>query len=228
MQEIREYIATQCRNEFMKDPKGYCRQLRIKETTAELYEIGIVPEDGLFSMLENAGYSKDIIKALHFSDYKNRFCFPSRTNEGVISAFYFKRSDTSLQQPTWICRSCGLSDLYGINKCVPSKNYVLLCEGVGDVLACANVGIPNAITYGNGRFPTEEQISTLGRFKTVILAFDNDECGKETSENVRTTLSSKGISAIALVYESRDICEAMRDLTQRRLIINQLKTIMNQ
>lgn len=227
MQDIKEHIAAQCRNEFMKDPKGYCCQLKIKETTTELYEIGIVPEEGLFSMLESAGYSSDIIKALNFSDYKNRFCFPSRTAEGVISAFYFKRSNNSFQQPTWICRSCGLSDLYGINKCVPNKNYVLLCEGVGDVLACANVGIPNATTYGNGRFPTEEQISALGRFKTVVLAFDNDEYGKETSEKVRTALASNGIAAITLAYENRDIGEAMRDLTQRRLIINQLKTIMN-
>lgn len=108
-----------------------------------------------------------------------------------------------------------------------NRNYVLLCEGVGDVLACANVGIPNAITYGGGRFPAEEQISALGQFKTVILAFDNDEYGKETSEKARTTLASNGIVAIPLANESRDIGEAMRDLTQRRLIINQLKTIMN-
>lgn len=115
----------------------------------------------------------------------------------------------------------------GLTNVSPNKNYVLLCEGVGDVLACTNVGIPNAITYGNGRFSTEEQISGLGRFKTVILTFDNDECGKETSEKVRTTLASNGLAALTLSYENRDIGEAMRDLTQRRLIINQLKTIMN-
>ena len=43
MKDIREFIAAQCRKEFLKDPKEYCSQLKINESTAELYQIGVVP-----------------------------------------------------------------------------------------------------------------------------------------------------------------------------------------
>lgn len=67
----------------------------------------------------------------------------------------------------------------------------------------------------------------IEQFNTVILTFDNDEYGKENSVRVGKIHASKGVSVITLAYESRDIGEAMHDLTQRPLIINQLKTIMN-
>lgn len=227
MQDIKEYIALQCRSEFLKDSKKYCSQLKIKESTAELFEIGIVPEEGLISMLESAGYSKTEIENLNLSDLKNRFCFPSHTSDGRISAFYFRWSNTSLLQPKWINQNYIESDLYGIDKCTPDKKYILLCEGVSDTLACAKAGISNAISKGNFHFPNDEQTKILKQFGTVVLAFVNDDCGKKFSEKAKRRLVENGINTFTLEYEGRDICEALRDLTQRRLIINQLKTIMS-
>lgn len=223
MQNIKEYIVTQCRNEFLKDPKTNCRLLKIKESTAELYEVGIVPETGLISMLESAGYSGNEIKALNILSFSSRYCFPARNSDGDISAFYFKRSTTSDRQPIWSLRTYDKNSLYGMNNVVSDKDYILLCESVSDVLACANFGI-NAVALQNSHLLNKEQSAFVSQFKTVFLAFDNDDYGMEKSEKAKTHLAEAGVAAIVLSYESIDICEAMRDLTQRRLIINQIKS----
>ena len=224
MKNIKEFVMECCRTEFLKSEKVYCKSLGIKASTAAIFKIGIVPSEGLEQILKNAGYSSDEILSLNVSGLENRFCFPSRTLDGKIAAFYFRRSDTA-SQPIWHYRIYDPSDIYGIDMANPDKEYLILCEGIKDALSFANIGISNVAGALTPKFPTDEHMNKLRKFRRIILAFDNDEFGLKFAKVVQEQLKNNGLLTASLKFDGMDISSAMKDLTQRRIIINQIKSV---
>ena len=74
-------------------------------------------------------------------------------------------------------------------------------------------------------YDTVEHISFLKPFENVIIAFDNDELGRNLTAKIKNTILNDCI--YDLKFEGADISVALKDLTQRRLIINQIKTVMS-
>lgn len=181
MQEIKSFIMEQSRKEFLKDERRYCKSLGIKPTTAELYQIGYIPDDGLVSVLWERGYSQKEFAELKLDSIHSRFLFPSFSRDGSVNAFYFKRNDYS-SQPIWIVREFAENSLYGADKINPQLNYIMLVEGISDVLACTNTHISNVVAYMDVDSLTVEQIGFLKSFENVIIAFDNDELGRKLAQ----------------------------------------------
>ena len=224
MQEIKSFIMEQSRKEFLKDERRYCKFLGIKPTTAELYQIGYIPDNGLASVLWERGYSQKEFAGLKLDNIQNRFLFPSLSQDGSVNTFYFKRNDYS-SQPIWIARNFTENSLYGTDKINTQLNYIMLVEGINDVLACANTHISNVVAYMDVDSLTTKQVDFLKSFENVIIAFDNDESGRKMSAKLKGSILNDYI--YDLKFEGADISAALKDLTQRRLIINQIKTVMS-
>lgn len=222
MQEIKSFIIEQSRKEFLNDERKYCQFLGIKPTTAELYHIGYIPDNGLASVLWEHGYSRKEFAELKLDSIHNKFLFPSYSKDGSINAFYLKRNDYSTQ-PIWIVRRYEESDLFGTDKVNMQLNYIMLVEGINDVLACADSRVSNVVACVDADFLTMKQVDFLKSFNNVIIAFDNDDLGRRRVAEVKNSLLNDCV--YDLKFEGADISSSLKDLTQRRLIINQIKTI---
>ena len=81
---------------------------------------------------------------------------------------------------------------------------MILTESIIDALSLISIGFQNVQPiYGNNGF-TEEHLEILknDRVKTVILAFDNDEAGKEATEKIKEKLLAEGFK-VKIVFPPR-------------------------
>jgi hypothetical protein len=73
--------------------------------------------------------------------------------------------------------------------------YVLLVEGVPDVLRAAEAGVPAVAGFGTGVTVTHRlKLAALG--KEVVVAFDNDERGRTAAAEVTKLLRREGVKAV--------------------------------
>jgi DNA primase len=102
---------------------------------------------------------------------------------------------------------------YGMQFLDRSKDYIILTEGVFDVILPQMYGASNVIC-GLGTTLSEYQINVLAKLgKTVIVVYDNDEKGSKTMKKVMPLLESSGISAKLLVLpEGKDLAEVTLEL----------------
>ena len=102
---------------------------------------------------------------------------------------------------------------YGMQFLDRSKDYIILTEGVFDVILPQMYGASNVIC-GLGTTLSEYQINVLAKLgKTVIVVYDNDDKGSKTMKKVMPLLESNGISAKLLVLpEGKDLAEITLEL----------------
>lgn len=102
---------------------------------------------------------------------------------------------------------------YGMQFLDRSKDYIILTEGVFDVILPQMYGASNVIC-GLGTTLSEYQINVLAKLgKTVIVVYDNDEKGSKTMKKVMPLLENSGISAKLLVLpEGKDLAEVTLEL----------------
>ena len=102
---------------------------------------------------------------------------------------------------------------YGMQYLDRTKDYIILTEGVFDVILPQMYGASNVIC-GLGTTLSEYQINVLAKLgKTVIVVYDNDEKGSKTMKKVMPLLESNNISAKLLVLpEGKDLAEMTLEL----------------
>ena len=102
---------------------------------------------------------------------------------------------------------------YGMQFLDRSKDYIILTEGVFDVILPQMYGASNVIC-GLGTTLSEYQINVLAKLgKTVIVVYDNDDKGSKTMKKVMPLLESNNISAKLLVLpEGKDLAEITLEL----------------
>ena len=102
---------------------------------------------------------------------------------------------------------------YGMQFLDRSKDYIILTEGVFDVILPQMYGASNVIC-ALGTTLSEYQINVLAKLgKTVIVVYDNDDKGSKTMKKVMPLLESNGISAKLLVLpEGKDLAEITLEL----------------
>lgn len=80
--------------------------------------------------------------------------------------------------------------------------FVLLVEGVPDVLRAAEAGIVAMCGFGTGL--SEQQVVKLTMLnKKVVVAFDNDDAGREAGRNLMPALHEAGLRAVLKSPPSR-------------------------
>lgn len=100
------------------------------------------------------------------------------------------------------------SYLYGAHDIDKSFDYIILSEGVFDVILARKYGLKNTIC-ALGTSLSDHQMDLLAKYnKEVIVVYDNDEKGLKTMKKVMPLLASKNISAKLLILpEGKDLAD---------------------
>lgn len=162
-------------------------------------------------MLKNEHYSEDEIEATNlFIDKKckcnNRFCFPVITEEGNVAGLLMRRSN-NVTIPIWL--NLTYQEAYLGANIVTDYEYVIVCEGPMDVIACLESGYTNVI-MANGVL-TDDQLFYLKRFNKIIFAFDKDECGKRLLSKYMTKMTENNIPCEVLDFAGLDVYQAYKN-----------------
>ena len=140
--------------------------------------------------------------------YKNTLGFNKRLickETKGISKKYIHSSDSEIFKKS--------NYLYGMHDIDNSFDYIILSEGVFDVILARKYGLKNTIC-ALGTSLSETQIDILARQnKEVIIAYDSDAKGIATMKKVMPLLESKGISAKLLILpEGKDLADMSMQL----------------
>ena len=98
--------------------------------------------------------------------------------------------------------------LYGFNQIDNSFKYIILSEGVFDVILARKYGLKNVVC-ALGTALSEHQIDLLAKQKKeIIVAYDSDEKGIATMKKIIPLLESKNISTKVLILpEGKDLAD---------------------
>jgi DNA primase len=107
---------------------------------------------------------------------------------------------------------------YGMDYLDKSKDYIILTEGVFDVILPQQYGVSNTIC-ALGTSLSDYQINVLAKLnKKVIVAYDSDEKGLKTLAKVMPRLKEAGISAkLFLLPEGKDLADLSLELKDNLL-----------
>ena len=200
-------------------------QKYIKDMTCEAYEY-----------LYDRGLDDETIEkwTICYDKYEDRVVFPLFDSYNNIIGFnkrlvtlqtkglnrkYIHSSDSEVFKKSQY--------FYGMQFIDKTKDYVILTEGVFDVILPQMYGASNVIC-ALGTTLSEYQINVLAKLKKeVIVVYDNDDKGLKTMKKVLPLLESYGISAkLLLLPEGKDLAEITLDLKYDILdyILNNSKT----
>ena len=103
--------------------------------------------------------------------------------------------------------------LYGLNSIDNSFDYVILSEGVFDVILARKYGLKNTVC-ALGTTLSDHQFELLAKLnKEVIVIYDNDAKGLATMKKVMPIFESKNISAKLLILpEGKDLADMSMQL----------------
>ena len=186
-------------------------QKYIKDMTCEAYEY-----------LYDRGLDDDTIEkwTICYDKYENRVVFPLFDSYNNIIGFnkrlvspltkglnrkYIHSSDSDIFKKSQY--------FYGMQFIDKTKDYIILSEGVFDVILPQMYGASNVIC-ALGTTLSDYQINVLAKLnKEVIVIYDNDDKGTKTMKKVMPLLEEHGISAKLLVLpEGKDLAEITLEL----------------
>lgn len=103
--------------------------------------------------------------------------------------------------------------IYGLNHIDNSFEYIILSEGVFDVILAEKYGLPNVVC-ALGTALSEHQIDLLAKYKKeIIIAYDSDKKGIDTMKKVIPMFEAKNISTkILILPENKDLADISMEL----------------
>ena len=223
--------------------KEYLLNRGIDEDIVKEFQIGFNPDgDKVSTVLKAKEYSdEDMIKVGVSGFGKNglydvfhsRITFPIHDKNGNPIAFT-ARDFTNFSDSKYI--NSGGTILYNKGDVVfnyhraitssKQKGYVIVTEGVMDVIAYKRAGIDNVVAT-LGTACTNEQIKLLKELgKIIVLSYDGDKAGKNANLKLGSLLLQEGINAEVIDNDSgldpdeiitKNGKNALRDLASKRL-----------
>ncbi len=223
--------------------KEYLKNRGIEEDIVKEFQIGFNPDgDKVSTVLKAKEYSdEDMIKVGVsgfgknglYDVFHNRITFPIHDKNGNPIAFT-ARDFTNFSDSKYI--NSGGTILYNKGNVIfnyhraltssKQKGYVIVTEGVMDVIAYKRAGIDNVVAT-LGTACTNEQISLLKELgKMIVLSYDGDKAGKNANLKLGALLLQEGINAEVIDnntgLDPDEIItsngkNALRDLASKRL-----------
>ncbi len=223
--------------------KEYLKNRGIEEDIVKEFQIGFNPDgDKVSTVLKAKEYSdEDMIKVNVsgfgknglYDVFHNRITFPIHDKNGNPIAFT-ARDFTNFSDSKYI--NSGGTILYNKGNVIfnyhraltssKQKGYVIVTEGVMDVIAYKRAGIDNVVAT-LGTACTNEQISLLKELgKMIVLSYDGDKAGKNANLKLGALLLQEGINAEVIDnntgLDPDEIItsngkNALRDLVSKRL-----------
>ena len=160
-------------------------------------------------------------------DLEGRLTFPLRNHYGDIVGFAGRRA-TGASGARWMLaldekdKSDGI--LFGLNRAKhSSKDWFLLCEGIPEVMLLHQHGYDNAVCPVGSHFLTERHAELLKKYrKAVSILFENNEDGRNKTDDAVKTLSSCGHTvSTPFVYATtneRDLIGLLNDEDGKMLL----------
>ncbi len=223
--------------------KDYLINRGIDEEIIKEFKIGFNPDnDKVSTVLKAKEYSdEDMIKvgvsgfgkSGLYDIFHSRITFPIHDKHGSPIAFT-ARDFTNFSDSKYI--NSGNTILYNKGNVIfnyhraidssKQKGYVLVCEGVMDVIAYKRAGIDNVVAT-LGTACTSEQIKLLKELaKVIVLSYDGDRAGKNANLKVGNLLLEQG-TEVEVIDNNTELDpdeiitkhgkNALRDLASKRL-----------
>jgi DNA primase len=100
-----------------------------------------------------------------------------------------------------------------LNNIDNSFEYIVLSEGVFDVILADKYGLPNVVC-ALGTALSEYQVDLLAKYKKeIIIAYDSDKKGMDTMKKVIPMFESKGVSTkILILPKEKDLADMSMEL----------------
>jgi hypothetical protein len=190
----------------------------------ELYVPTVMDEADLDSfqrpnveMLESRGISKIVAEMLEIRSSGGAWILPVRhITSGILMGIQIKDGKYVRNAPVGIKKGLslfGLNTEYEHNSDAPT----LVVESPLDVAVCFTHGLQAVATYGAN--VTEYQMQELKRMNHLVLAFDNDDAGREVTKEVEQALLTVVSDHRSIVWpdgikDPGDARAKMRELTE--------------
>ena len=189
----------------------YLNQRKLEKKDIEYFNIGLNPDKNMiYEYLKNHGFSdENIIKAgvcrmldSGMADiFYNRIIFPIHDKDGNPIAFtardYKGLSDSKyINSAENIIYTKGdhLYNYHRAKEIIRKSGYVIVCEGVMDVLAYYRAGKENVIAT-LGTACSKNQLELLKALKCkVVLSYDGDNAGQAANIKIGEQLLSQGVN----------------------------------
>lgn len=189
--------------------KNYSDEAMIKVNIARMNDNGV-----------NDVFYKRILFPIH-DKYGNPIAFTARDFTNFSDSKYINTSQTFLYTKGNV-----LYNYHRAKEPINKSGFVIVCEGVMDVIAYKKVGIENVVAT-LGTACTNEQINLFKELKkTVVLSYDGDKAGQAANMKVGELLLNNGLNVEVIDNNTEldpdEIVEkyghnALRDLSSNRL-----------
>lgn len=243
--EIMEQAQTFFVDNIFKSEEAlkYMKDRDFTEDDIIKYNIGFSPNKwrGLMEFLYEKGYSKNELLKLGlisendngtFDYFRNRIMFPIYNEFGQIVAFGGRKIDnTNSDSPKYLNsmetnifkKSENLFGLERRAKNIVDKGFAILMEGYMDVLTAKKNDFTSSVASLGTAF-TEGQANLLAKYtNNILIAYDNDEAGKNATLKAGMILQKKGFIIKCLVLnDKKDPDEYLRKYGKKQFF-EQLK-----
>lgn len=205
---------------FLKDPsaakaRDYVRSRRLTDETIRQWRIGYHPNSWDWLQLQARGkFPPALLLAArligerengqgHYDNFVDRVLFPIQNERGQAIAFGGRVYDGGVDRDRGKYWNSPESDLfpkrktlYGFHHArdpIQKSKTALVVEGYTDCIACHQHGVTNVVaTLGTAL--TDQHCTILKRFaQKVVLLYDGDEAGQNSSEKVIAQLLAEDI-----------------------------------
>ena len=147
------------------------------------YDDPVLEESGLVIVQD----AEDPAQAKRYDRFRDRIMFPIRSVRGEVMGFGARVIEggepkylNSPETPVFV-KGRELYGLFEARNALRDKGYALVTEGYMDVVALAQLGLPNAVAT-LGTACTAEHVHKLLRFtEKVVFSFDGDAAGRRAA-----------------------------------------------
>ena len=198
-----------------EDAMTYLNNRGLEKEVIEYFNIGLDPDGNkIYEYLKNHGFKdEDMIKTgvcrmlqSGMADvFYNRIIFPIHDREGNPIAFT-ARDYKGFSNSKYINSSDNIiytkgDHLYNYHRAFDAARkagYVIVCEGVMDVIAFYRAGKENVVAT-LGTACTRNQIELLKSFgKKIVLSYDGDRAGQNANMKIGDMLLSEGLDVYCI------------------------------
>ena len=205
-----KYYCALLLSDYGKVAISWLNKLGLSEDTIDRFNIGYAGENrrGLIGYLNDLGYQDEQIIEAGLADntergiedrFRDRIMISIKDDEYRVIGFLGRRivdgsSIYSISPDNSILEKN--RNLFGLDHIRESnEQFVILCEGVFDVMVMNQAGFNMAVSLIGTRFTLKHAKQIKKYTQNVIICFDTDEYGKKEAERVIGILNQAEITA---------------------------------
>lgn len=150
------------------------------------YDDPLLTESGLV-IVQGADEGKSEAEQKRYDRFRDRIMFPIRSVQGEVIGFGGRVLDkgepkylNSPETPVFV-KGRELYGLFEARSAIRSSGYVLVVEGYMDVVALAQLGLPNAVATLGTACTAEHVHKLLRHTEQVVFSFDGDAAGRRAA-----------------------------------------------